>query len=157
MKKRSLLKFQVEPEYRLKLDKVKKDFLSSSLSDLIERIKAWKKMKDQAEEELSTANLHLEAISEIVEYKMDELQIRNFKTEKGETVYISSTAYPKVEDKAALFAWIKKKKMVEILGVNFQTLKGICNDLLKEGEELPPGVECFIKSSVRMRKGENNG
>lgn len=147
-------KFEVEPAYREKLDKVKKDYLQQGLPDLVVRMIQWKAMKIAAEKELETANLHLEAFSELIQARMEEQQLHSFKTAHGDTIYISSTAYPSVKDREKLFAWIKKKKMVTLLSIHHQTLKGICNDLLREGEDVPPGVKCFIKSSIRLKEGK---
>jgi hypothetical protein len=69
----------------------------------------------------------------------------------GESLYIQVTPYPKVTDVDALDKWIKKQKLEDLYTVNYQTLKGITNDLLVNGKEPPPGVSAFIKSQARVR------
>ena len=111
-----------------------------------------KNHKDEIEEKLSDVNQELEALSQLLIDKMEDEDMHSFKAEDGTTIFQKTAVYPKVVDKEVAFAWIKKNKQEHLLSIQHMSLKAFCKDLLEQGNELPGGVECFLKTTVGSRR-----
>jgi len=111
-----------------------------------------KNTKDALEDDLSAINQNLEAINQLLVDKMDAEDMHSFKAEDGTTIYQKVSVYPKVVDKEVAFAWIKKNKKEFLLSIQHMSLKSFCTELLEQGDDLPGGVECFIKTTVGSRR-----
>jgi hypothetical protein len=59
--------------------------------------------------------------------------------------------YPQVVDKAALLAWASEESP-EIVGVQWNTLKATVKAALEDAQALPPGVDVFMKSTIRSTR-----
>ena len=60
--------------------------------------------------------------------------------------------YPNTKDKAALVAFIKKRKSLKFLwkvAINGNTLKAWVKELMEQGKKLPPGVDPYIETQIR--------
>lgn len=114
-----------------------------------------KKIKDQCEEQIAGLNVRIEALSQLLCDALEDQSLEKVTLSSGATGYIQDTPYPVVKDKEAVMAWIKKNKMQSLLGVNYQTLKGITNERLVEGKPLIPGTEVYLKTQFRLRNGND--
>lgn len=87
---------------------------------------------------------------------MEEEGIKNIKIDGIGTVYLQEDVRPSVDDEAKLFAWLKKTKRGSIIKqtVNFQTLRGLCNELKSEFKPLPEGVSTNDKTVARIRRSK---
>jgi len=151
-----LAKYKPEPEYAAKLEKAKKEFskqAKSGISALSAEFFELKRRKAEVEKRLSEFNLKIAAVELLMLKSLEDEDLTKVSLEGGGTIFKKSTAYPVVKDKKALFDWIKKNKLVALLSVNHQTLKSVVNDRLREGEDLPGGVDAFLKDSIGHRGG----
>jgi len=112
-----------------------------------------KRRKKSQEARLAESNLYLTAVESLILKALDDADLTKVTLEGGGTIYKKSTAYPIVKDRTKLFAWIKKHKLGSLLSVNHQTLKSQVNERLRQGEDLPDGVEAFLKDSIGHRGG----
>ena len=148
----SLKKFEVEPLYQEKLNALKPQFQNLSLVKLAKEYMAAKNHKDEIEDVLSVINQNLEAINQILVDKMEDENMHSFKAEDGTTIFQKTAVYPKVVDKEVAFAWIKKNKQEHLLSIQHMSLKSFCTELLEQGNDLPEGVECYLKTAVGYRR-----
>jgi hypothetical protein len=111
--------------------------------------------KEQLENEISEYNVRLEALSQMLCEALENQGFDKVTLSSGATGYLQDTPYPVVRDKEKVLAWIKKHKMQSLLGVNYQTLKGVTNERLVAGQAPPDGVEVYLKTQFRLRNGNN--
>jgi hypothetical protein len=81
-----------------------------------------------------------------------------FTLASGSGVHLKTEVYVGVrkEDKPALFAWLRKHGMHDLIkeDVNTNTLKSTVKELIEYDEEIPPQVTThFITSAVLTRRG----
>jgi len=152
-----LPKFPEDPDYQVKVEEVKKHWQKKklSLSALAEELVACRAEKKEEETRIAAVNLEFEALAQLVLGKLEDEDLHSINTNDGVTVYAKASVYPSVQDKALLFQWIKKTKAVHLLTVQFQSLKGLCSDLLSNGKDIPPGVKCFLKNGIGVRGGKS--
>lgn len=160
--KKKLPAFAEESAYQEKIDAAKREILgatenpedanSSALAARLERIKA---RKDDLEAQLYDVNVEAEALSQLIVAAMESDGVEKFTLQSGATVYVNYAPYPCVEDREKLFAWIKAQKMQKLLSVQYQTLRGMVNDMLVAGKPVMPGVNVFLKTSARLLRGRN--
>lgn len=149
--------FVEETTYQDKINEEKRNILGveSGEGANVNRLAAFfasqKTAKDKLEDEISEYNIRLEALSQLLCDALQEQSIEKLTLASGATGFIQDTPYPQVKDKGALMAWIKKHKMQSLLGINYQTLKGVTNERLVAGQPPPAGVEVYLKTQFRLR------
>jgi len=155
--------FQEESSYQDKVNDEKKLLLAhaenmedANINRFASLYGAGKAAKDALEEQISAINIRLEALSQLLVEAMENQGADKIQLSTGATVYIQDTPYPQVKDREALMAWINKNKMALLLSVNYQTLKGMTNDMLVAGKKPPEGVEVFLKTQARLRNGASS-
>jgi hypothetical protein len=155
----SLPAFEQESTFQSKVDNWKAQIGDNAehvnISFLAAEFKRFREQKEEHEAAISDLNVALEALGQTIVEKMQDDEIEKVGLSDGSTCYMNYEVYPSVKDKAALLAWAKKHKIE--LSVQWQTLKGICGELTTEGKPLPPGVQCFLKVSARIRNNGNAG
>jgi len=117
---------------------------------------ATRKVKSDLEGKLSAINVEMSGLSQIIVDHLETESVQKIELSTGELIYLQDTPYPSVVDKEALFAWIKKEKLVNLLTAHHQMLKGMCGELLIKGKRLPPGVAVFMKTEARVRAGKED-
>lgn len=89
---------------------------------------------------------------ELVDYFMVN-DIQNINAH-GKIFYLNSLSRPKIVDLPATRRWLDEKGDLEFLQtINSQKFGSYYRELEEAEEELPPGVEVFIDTSIKMRKG----
>jgi phage host-nuclease inhibitor protein Gam len=158
--KSKLPAFVEEESYQQKVDDAKQFILAgaenaeaANVNRLAALFSERKRAKEALEESISELNVEIEALSQMLCEALEDQDMQKVTLSSGALVYLQDTPYPQVKDKEALIAWIKKHKMNSLLGVNYQTLKGLTNELLVGGKPAPDGVEVFLKTSARLRNG----
>jgi hypothetical protein len=152
--KGKLVKFEVEPEWQQKIDQLKPDMMKLKNADLGELFSGLKDRKSELEGQIRELNTQLEAISQVLIERMETDAIQNFKTSDGTTIFIKDEPYTSTSDKQALFQWIRDTEQEDLFSVHYQTLSAIVKERLESGEELPPGVAVYMKSSIQRRAGK---
>jgi hypothetical protein len=153
--------FAEEESYQQKVEQEKIRLLggapngeSANVNRLASFLGIEKAAKDKLEEEISEHNLRIEALSQLLVSAMEDQSVQKIELSSGALVYLQDTPYPVVKDREALMVWIKKQRMVNLLTVHYQTLKGLVNEMLVSGKPCPPGVEVFLKTQARLRNGD---
>jgi hypothetical protein len=113
--------------------------------------------KKELEERIAQYNIELEALSQLGVEALEENGLQKIDLASGGYVSISDKPYTSVENRAAIFAWIKKNKLQDLLSVNYQTLSGMNNERLVAGKPLIPGTKCFMKTRLIVRGVGKNG
>lgn len=110
--------------------------------------------KKRLEEELKEANKTLDVVSQELTDYMLGAGIDSFRVSGLGTFFTQTKNRPNIVDRAALIAWLDARGEGHVAGRNVhpQTLLGIVNDLLKEGQDLPPGVTNFAQPRVSFRR-----
>ena len=153
--------FQEESPYQEKINAAKQALIGTesgegaNVNKLAAIFSGIKQLKDSLEDKISEFNVQLEALSQLLCEALEDQQIEKITLASGATGFIQDTPYPVVKDKDAVLAWIKKEKMQALLGVNYQTLKGLTNERLVAGKPCIPGTEVFLKTQFRLRNGNN--
>lgn len=106
---------------------------------------------EEIEDKRSLAQLQKEAIEQELLKAMEDEDMTSFKTTSG-LLYTQAEPYSVVKDKVAYHEWIKKRKLGKLMQVLWQTTNSMVKDMLLEGEPLPPGIEAFMKTSIRYRR-----
>lgn len=107
--------------------------------------------KRDLEADVKYLNLRMEALSQVLLARFEDDGITSFKTPSEVTLFIRDEPYASIEDRAQIFAWIKKYKHVELLGIQWQTLNALMKEYLLAGKKIPPGVKLFLKSNISAR------
>lgn len=110
-----------------------------------------KMIKDLAEDLDSIANLRIEACCQLLIDNLEGEDESKVVNSLG-TFSIQDSPYPSVKDRTSFLTWISETDQEELLTVNYQTMAALVKDKLTKGEELPPGVEVFVKSTIRYTK-----
>lgn len=148
--------FEPESSYQSKIDSTRNLFTSlDSTQALAKQLVKEKELKDKYEDKVKTQNLRIEALSAMLVSRFEDEAIEKVELRGGISVYLNDGIYPSIENKDKLFSWIKTTKQIELLSVHYQTLKGLCGDMLKEGKPAPPGVSIFLKTQARVRRPGN--
>ena len=109
------------------------------------------KKKQLKELQSEVASLEYEIIQE-----MEGLNLLSLRTDDGVLFTTIVKSYPslKAEDREIAYNWLKERGLFDALAtINPNTLRGFINERLEAGEELPPGVELYMKTTLSMRKG----
>ena len=107
--------------------------------------------KKELEERISQYNIELEAISQLGCEALEENGLEKVDLAGGGYVRIDDRPYTSIEDRGAIFAWIKKNKLQDLLSVNYQTLNGMNNERLVSGKSVIPGTKVWIKTKLSVR------
>ena len=107
--------------------------------------------KKELEAQIAQLNIELEALSQLGVEALETDGLQKIDLAAGGYVSISDRPYTSVEDRAKIFAWIKKNKMQELLKMNYQTLSAMNNERLVAGKPLIPGTKCYLKTKLTVR------
>lgn len=110
-----------------------------------------RKIKDLNEAIEKVVNLRLAALDQVLVDNLEGEDESKVVNSLG-TFSLKDVPYPKVNDKASFIQWVWDTDQVEILSVNYQTMAAIVKAKIEKGEELPAGVEVYIKTSVLWTK-----
>jgi len=112
-----------------------------------------RRKKKQLQSDLKEVNEQLGKVNgELVEYFQDN-NLENMKIEGMGLFYLASKCYPAIKDKEELVAWLKQNDAYEtMVSINSRRFGAYYNELLESEQPLPPGVEQFMKTEIRLRK-----
>lgn len=72
----------------------------------------------------------------------------------GKLFYLHNTSLPNVTDPEGLHKWLQERDALEaMMSFNSSKFRAYYRELDETNQELPPMVETYIKSEVRVRKG----
>ena len=168
-----LPRFQNDKPYQQKVDAAKRALLglpgsqkpgrraaqAANVAALARQFAKVKRAKKKLEDKIGDCNVELEALSQLLTDRLETEETQAVELRGGITVSLKDEPYPFVTDRRKIFAWIKKRKMLDLLTVHHQTLKGLVGDALKAGtpSAIPDGVELFIKVGAKCTGLKLNG
>jgi hypothetical protein len=156
--------FEQPKEWQQKVDDFKQEFIGTHEGEhanaayLAREYAEHDARKKALEEQIASINIMLEAISQLGCEALEEQGLEKVNLASGGYVRIDDRPYTSIEDRSAIFSWIKKNKLTDLLSVNYQTLNGMNNERLVSGKAVIPGTRVFIKTklSVRGVNGSNS-
>jgi hypothetical protein len=153
--KSSLPKFEQEPAYQEKIDTRKAELAIASLppGELARKFNDVDLELDVLEEQRKNLQMTKTAIEQELLQAFEDDDLSSVKLTDGTLVYQQDDPYPSVRDRGGLMKFIKKEKIEGLMSLPWQTLSSIVKERLMSGQSVPEGVEVFMKSSIRKRKG----
>jgi hypothetical protein len=145
--KEKFVRFVQEPSYQQLVDKQKQVYLPMSRLDRCVQLMEARKKKDELEDLVKLRNIEIEALNQLLVEDLegeDESKVTN----TAGTFSIRDSPYPQVKDRVAYLKWIREQDLEDLLTVNYQTTAGMVKDRIEKGEEIPPGIEVFVKTSI---------
>jgi hypothetical protein len=161
--KNKLVRYSEPDSWQQKIDKVKlgdptsttptteKPYAKLTRLELCEEMVRVAEEKDKIKEALADLNVREAAIDQVMVDMLEgegELQVKN----AFGTFFIKDDPYCSIVDREAYLKWVGENDLEELLTVNYQTTSGIVKGKLEAGEEIPPGIKVFMKSSIGYRK-----
>lgn len=127
---------------------------SAVLRKHAKRLRGLKDQKSKLEQKVTETNLEIQQENEEFVKIMEIEGVSMFKSPGIGTCYLAESVYPRVVDEVLLFKDLRKKRLGKLIKekIHFSTLRGLVNECLAEGRELPKGIDCFHKTEVRIRK-----
>lgn len=130
--------------------------------DLCMILRTLKGEKKRLEDALSVTQVEIDAAQVLFVDKLEQMGVSKFTTavsldeqtgesSGGDTFYVQPEPYASVRDRDANREWAVANGLESLLQIPWQTLNAMTKERLEAGEELPPGVEVFIKTKVGMR------
>jgi hypothetical protein len=158
--------FEEEPDYQKRIDEAKMAILGTDdaegsnvarLAAIFAEAKREKEVLEECDSKncgvcLYCVNVKITALSQLLVHALQDQSLEKVSLSRGGSVFLQDTPYPSVEEKDKLMSWIDENEMSAMLTLPWMTLKGICNERLQAGEEVPPGVKVFIKTEARYRR-----
>jgi uncharacterized protein YaaN involved in tellurite resistance len=148
--KDNIVRFSQDQSWQEEIDKLKPELTKKSNTELSKHYSDLKDLKEDLEAKIKKLNTEIEACSQILVDRLDEDGIQSFKTDTG-TFFIKDEPYSTVSDKQAFFKWVKDQGLEDLFTVHYQTMSGMVKERLLNGEELPPGISVYMKSSINRR------
>ena len=108
-KKKQFTKFQQEPSYQSKVDKVKEKLQELNKVQLAESLVLSKEERDALDAQVYDVNVRLEAIFQLINDRLDDEGITSFKLPDGRPIWQQADVYVKVEDAGSFYAWLKEQ------------------------------------------------
>ncbi len=144
-----------DPSYVARVDLKKVEYSGKKLGELIAAHTGLDAEKDELSARIKEINAELEALGQLIIAQLEDQGVNSVKSDGGRTVFISVEPYVGVADRAAFEAHVVGQPDLDYLwSVHPGTLGTFIKGLLEEGrdEEVPPGLNIFLKKSIRSRK-----
>ncbi len=139
---------------RAKMDAIKANGAEPSvLANMYERARAEKKaLEVRHADELRPLNVALRALWQMIPEAFEASQVEGLKTAGGHSMSTSPDIETSVVDQAALIEWVKANGYERKLTLYAPTVKTITMERLRDGVELPDGVEVRGTHKINFRK-----
>lgn len=126
------------------------EFNNSELGSKLEELSDEKKI---LEEKIKDLNIDIEAMQQILAERFEANEMQSMTLKSGTTFFMNEEPYSKVVDAKALNDWLVENGMDEMRSIQWNKLNALVKDYLIAGQPVPPGVDLFMKSGIRMRRG----
>lgn len=124
---------------------------ASTLAALYEEVRL---EKNQIDDELSEANLKLEAVEQMVVKEFDACNITTVKTKTGSSIRAEVHPHAVVTNKEIFRLWCLDNGYAEQMTLPWATTNALVKERILEAEKDPPGIEVVAMPRVVFRKGE---
>lgn len=153
--KKMLPKFELEPDFRAKVDEAKKAFIGCDAPEMARAFAITRREKQGLEAQIKMQNVELEALSQLLVENLEDSEVQKIQLATGETVYLQDEPYATVEDRSKVMAWMRSRKLTAMFTVQWQSFNAMVKDMLVQGKPIPPGTKVFMKTSARLRGGNS--
>lgn len=138
-----------------KVAEVKRELATLSQSDLIRELADYDKEYEELKEAQKDLNVRWEAASQLLISLFESQQLMSVSTDDGRTVKITPEPYVGVKDHVALESYIEQNPELDYLyKIHPSSLTALVKGFLEEGkdDQIPPGLNVLLKSSIRLTK-----
>jgi hypothetical protein len=115
---------------------------------------ALRRQEEELEEKLKEVNLSKTAYEQLLDEQFEAEGITSTKLTDGTSVRTQPEPYAVVKDRDAFRRWCIANGYENSLQLPWQTANAILKERLEGGEEMPTGLDAFIKTKVVLTKGE---
>lgn len=148
--KGKMAKFQQEAGFQQKVDQVRRDLVPLKLAELAAKFKLTNIEKKELGEKITDLNVILEALQQEIAERLEGQDITSV-TIDGTMFYMKDTPYVSLDDKLKFFSWVRSSGREDLFSINHQTTKALVSELIQSGQQVPPGIKTFLKTSIEMR------
>lgn len=158
-----LPKYQEEPDYQEKINKVKIEIYDKDATVLAEGYAEAREVKEDLQRDLYLINLKIAAYEQL----LDDSQLRQaagwgdygakdnmIKLPSGATIRVSKEPYGKVVDKETFRLWCIANGYERQLQLWPATMNALVKERLLAGEAEPDGCEAFSMTKIFFTKGD---
>lgn len=146
--KGTLDKFEEEPRYQQKLDAKKAEFVGFSGGALAGAFHKAKLRKAAIERLLKEQNLVVGALEQMLVADLERQGYSSTRHERAGLLSIHDKPYTTIINQPAMVEWAEKTNRRSLLTINYQTMSGIINRMLEDGEDPPPFVKVYMKAKI---------
>lgn len=116
----------------------------------------WDNEKDKLEEQIKLLNIKIAATESLLAERFEQQGIQSTKFDFGNNYtplfYIKDEPYTKIINKKECIQWLKDNGLDDMNSPVWQSLNALVKERMANGEELPKGIEVFLKTTVVKRK-----
>ncbi len=118
----------------------------------LKELKQAKDAKASIQSDLGKLNETIERLSDEITEEFQSRQIKSMKLEGIGNFVLAVKSYPRAKDKIVLREWMESKGYGwdMLLAYNAKKFQGFYNELLDNKKELPPEIEAFMKTEIRV-------
>jgi hypothetical protein len=137
-------------------DRIRLQLAGQSDTDIAEQVCGLKRHKAELEDFLRNTNIELEMLSQVLIDRWLAIGQEKAVYDFG-TLSISDEPYPSVVDKVHAFAWLRRRKLGDLIReeVSWKALQSAIKELAADGAPLPDeakdGIKLYIKQSLSVR------
>jgi len=147
-----LPKLPVEPsDYQMKVEAAKEKYRALRTTQLVTTFADLRRKKDDLEEQEKALNLQIEAVTQLVLGAFEKEELASIKLDDGCLVFTQVEPYAGVKDKETYRAWCVSEGLEKEMHLWPSTTQALVKERLLSGLDNPPGVEAFVKTSLRIR------
>ena len=110
--------------------------------------------RDQITKDLSEANLRLAAVTMLMIAQLEAEGETGVSLTNGDTVRVQYEPHLIVTDKEEFRQWCLKEGLESQMVLPWGTANSLTKNMALEGEEHPPGADCYARPKVVFTKGD---
>lgn len=144
-----------DPNYQAKVDVVKNVLLGKNDDQVRDRYVEALQSKENLKEQLSLANLEIEACEQVFVSRLEGRGQTNVTFADGLQLYLLDKPSFKITNSLEFVKWLRdpQNQAEYPLSVNPQTMSSRCKARLEAGSPLPPGVELGWVDTTLGKRG----
>jgi hypothetical protein len=155
--KRTLPPVPADAHHQAKVDDVKAALTGKPLMELASAYDQVRAEKDIAEKAISEMNVQLEALTQLLVERLEDLSLTSIKLETGGSFLVTDTPYASITDKQRCREWFEAHDQRELLNPHHSTLNALIKGRLEAGDDPDAiaqelGVKIFMKTGLTRRK-----
>lgn len=147
----------VEPDvdnHRLRVNEAKDKIHNRKSTELSRRYTGIRIEKKRAQDILSCVQVQLDACSELLVDQFEADGITSLKLEDGSSVRVDVKPYPVTKDREVFRQWCIDDGLQKEMHLAWPTMSSLMCNMLLAGEDIPPGLEAFMKDKIVFTKAK---